>query len=188
MITPVYVINIESKAKTNASALLDKTDAQNFEKDNKLRIKEKSIILMNSGWGKHWPDKEKYFGNDRDDSTDFHFPGFHPDAVDWLITERKIVGIGVDTPSVDNGPSTKFETHVRACKDNVFGLENVAKVDKIPAFGATLRVMPLKIGGGSGGPARILAEWDAQSSGADALAPLFMLSNLITIFLLVLFS
>lgn len=162
-------------------------DVQNFEKNYKVQIKENSIILMNSGWGMHWPDKKKYFGNARDDTSDFHFPGFDPDAVDWLITKRKIAAIGVDTPSIDYGPSTKFETHVRAFKDNVYGIENVANVHKIPAFGATLRVMPMKIDGGSGGPARILAEWDTQSSGADALAPLFLLSNLITIFLLVLF-
>ncbi|CAD5123632.1 DgyrCDS11961 [Dimorphilus gyrociliatus] len=187
LIAPVYVIDIKSKAEKDSSALLETEDIQAFEKNNNVKIERKSIILMNSGWQERLGNKTLYFGNDKNNASDFHFPGFHPDAAEWLIKERDIVGIGVDTASVDHGPSSDFLTHVAISKGNVYGLENVANMDKIPKMGAKLTVLPMKIGKGSGGPVRILAEWDTQSGGADALNPLFMLSNLITIFLLVLF-
>lgn len=39
---------------------------------------------------------------------------------------RRVVGVGLDTPSMDHGPSTHFPTHIELAKANIFGLENLA--------------------------------------------------------------
>jgi kynurenine formamidase len=40
---------------------------------------------------------------------------------------------------------------------NIYGLENVASLEKLPTKGATVIALPMKIAGGTGGPLRIIA-------------------------------
>ena len=77
--------------------------------------------MIATGWDARWPDQKKYM-NDRNGVK--HFPGIHPDAAAYLARDRKVAGIGIDTPSVDYGPSAKFETHNLTMPLNVFHIEN----------------------------------------------------------------
>ena len=86
-----------------------------------------------------------------------HFPGLDPAAAQWLASERKVKAVGLDTPSIDYGQSTLFETHVTLFEDNIPGFENVANLDQLPLSGFTVFALPMKIKGGSGGPLRIVA-------------------------------
>lgn len=88
-----------------------------------------------------------------------HFPGFHPDAVEFLLKERDAVGIGVDTLSLDIGASKDFKTHVTWLPAGRWGLENVANLTKVPPSGAMVFVGVPKVAGGSGGPSRVIAMW-----------------------------
>ena len=118
------------------------------------------IVLLRTGFGKHWPDRVKYMGTDeRGDSAvaKLHFPGLHPDAAKWLLANRSIKAIGLDTPSIDYGQSTLFESHVTLFEKNVPAFENVANLDQLPAKDFTIVALPMKIKGGSGGPLRIIA-------------------------------
>jgi len=74
-----------------------------------------------------------------------------------MLGERKVDAIGLDTPSLDHGPSKDFAAHRAFAAATVYGLENVANLDRLPPTGATIIVMPMKIAGGTGGPARIIA-------------------------------
>lgn len=65
--------------------------------------------------------------------------------------------MGIDTASIDHGPSKDFITHRVLNGANIYGLENVANLDRLPAKGATLIALPMKIKGGTGGPVRIIA-------------------------------
>ena len=85
-----------------------------------------------------------------------HFPGLDPQAIDWLL-ERKIRAVGIDTPSTDRGQSRDFQAHVALSAANIPGFENVAHLERLPAKGFTVIALPAKIGGGSGGPLRIVA-------------------------------
>ncbi|MHC5540666.1 cyclase family protein, partial [Singulisphaera rosea] len=76
---------------------------------------------------------------------------------EWLVSRRKVSGVGIDTASLDHGPSTDFIAHQILNGAGVYGLENVASLEKVPDFGATLIALPMKIRGGSGGPTRIIA-------------------------------
>ena len=69
-----------------------------------------------------------------------HFPGFSPEAAGWLMQERKVAGLAVDTLSLDNGPSKDFKVHHDWLPSGRWGLENVADLDKVPPAGATLVV------------------------------------------------
>jgi kynurenine formamidase len=89
--------------------------------------------------------------------AELHFPGLHPDAARWLVANRQINAIGLDTPSIDYGQSTLFESHQILFDKNIPAFENVANLDQLPAKGATVFALPMKIKGGSGGPLRIVA-------------------------------
>jgi len=110
---------------------------------------------MHSGWGKHVGDAGKFTG--RDAAGVFHFPGVSPEAADWLMKERKVSGLAVDTLSLDHGPSKDFKTHYLWLPSGRWGLENVANLDKVPAAGATLVVGVAKVKDATGGPARLTA-------------------------------
>ena len=71
-----------------------------------------------------------------------HFPGLDPQVVDWLADERSVRMIGLDTPSIDNGPSQMFEAHVRLFERDIPALENVAHLDRLPARGFTVIALP----------------------------------------------
>jgi kynurenine formamidase len=117
-------------------------------------IPEGSIVMIATGWDARWPDQRKYM-NERNGVK--HFPGIHPDAAGYLARDRKVAGIGIDTPSVDYGPSAKFETHNLTMPLNVFHIENAANLTTLPATGFTIVVAPIKLVGGSGGPTRVFA-------------------------------
>ena len=117
---------------------------------------------MNSGWEKWYSNKTAYFGSD--DVDELHFPAFHENAAKWLIDNRDINGIGVDTPSLDFGKSTSFLTHRTVLNNGRYGLENLKNVGKIPASGASLFVMPMKIAGAGGAPTRVVAIFEDDDS------------------------
>ena len=119
-----------------------------------------AIVLLRTGFGRFWPDAVKYLGTaDRgaEAVARLHFPGLHPDAARWLTTERSVHAVGLDTASIDFGQSTLFETHRVLMEKNVPALENLANLDRLPEIGFYLIALPIKIGGGSGGPLRAVA-------------------------------
>ena len=85
------------------------------------------------------------------------FPGFHPDTAALLGEERDIVGIGVDTVSLDFGASTDFGTHKTVLGAGRYGLENLAALGTVPTAGATIIVGGPKHANASGGPTRVFA-------------------------------
>jgi kynurenine formamidase len=116
-----------------------------------------AIVLLRTGWDARWPNRGLYFGDDEPGrTTKLHFPSYGRDAVRLLI-ERRVAAIGVDTASIDHGPSQDFPVHRAASAANVLGLENLAGLDALPETGAWIVALPMKIGGGSGAPLRIVA-------------------------------
>jgi kynurenine formamidase len=118
------------------------------------------IVLLRTGWAAKWGDRAAYLGTDatgREAVATLRFPGLAPDAARWLVEHRRIKAIGIDTASIDHGPSTHFGAHVALCGGNVPIFENVAALDSLPQEGAFVVALPMKIAGGSGGPLRIVA-------------------------------
>ena len=119
-----------------------------------------TIVLIRTDYSERWPDAAGYLGTaERGEGAvaKLHFPGLHPDAARWLVDNRKIKAVGIDTASIDYGQSTLFETHRVLYERNIPGLENLANLDRLPAKGARLVALPMKIKGGSGAPLRAVA-------------------------------
>ncbi|MDA0327862.1 MAG: cyclase family protein [Gemmatimonadetes bacterium] len=114
-----------------------------------------AIVLMRSGWAPRWSQGSAYYNRAADGSL--HFPGFGADAARWLVQERDIAGIGVDTGSVDRGNARGFPVHGIVNGSGRYHLENLADLSSLPEAGAYLIVAPIKIEGGSGGQVRVFA-------------------------------
>eukprot|EP00058_Branchiostoma_floridae_P015595 XP_002601083.1 hypothetical protein BRAFLDRAFT_75518 [Branchiostoma floridae] len=130
---PAVVLDVSNKTKNNADYTVTAQDFQDWEEKNG-RIPDGAIVLVRTGWGQYWPNKHQFLGTDTTDTSLLHFPGIDPEGARWL----------------------NFIAHQILCEADIIGLENVANMDKLPPTGATVYALPLKIGEGSGGPARII--------------------------------
>ena len=152
-------IDVSNKALQDPDYLISIDDLKSWEKQNS-EIPKNSIVLFETGYGNHYPNAKKYLGTEKrgpEAVKELHFPGLSPEAAEWLIENRKIKAVGLDTASIDRGQSTDFATHVALMTQNVPAFENVANLDKLPATGFQIVALPMKIQGGSGGPLRIIA-------------------------------
>jgi len=157
LIAPAIVIDSSRQCTAETDYRLAPADVAAFEKAHG-RVPAGSIVLVRTGWGRYWPDRKKYLGSDVPGDTEhLHFPGISGEAAKMLVEERKIFGVGIDTASMDYGPSKDFPAHRIFNGANVYGLENIANLDRVPVTGATIIALPMKIKGGSGGPVRIVA-------------------------------
>ena len=157
LVGPAVVVDVTEAVGRDRDYRLTVADLAAWERRHG-RIPDGAIVLMRTGWEKYWPDKKKYLGSDTpQDATTLHFPGFSKEAAEFLARERRIDGVGLDTPSMDYGPSRDFIVHQILNGADIYGLENIANLDKLPPVGATLIALPIKIAGGTGGPVRIIA-------------------------------
>ncbi len=155
---PAVVIDVESQAAENRDYLITAEDILHWESQNGA-IPAGSIVLFRTGFGKFWPDREAYMGTallGTEGVAQLHFPGIDPNAAALLATEREVRAVGIDTPSIDYGQSTLFETHQTLFGANIPAFENVANLDQLPLTGALVIALPMKIEGGSGGPLRMV--------------------------------
>lgn len=157
LIAPAVVIDVASRAAADRDYRLTVEDLRSWEAANG-KIPSGAIVLLRTGWGKRYGNRKAYFGDDTPGATDkLHFPSFGADAARVLVNERHVGAIGVDTPSIDYGQSRDFIVHQISSAAGVPGLENIANLEAVPARGAWIVALPMKIGGGSGGPLRIVA-------------------------------
>src|SRR6266566_6626690 len=164
LVGPAFVIDVTRQAEADRDYRIVPADLEAWERAH-ARIPERAIVLFRTGWGSRWPDRARYLGTTKTGLAavpELHFPGIHLDGARILV-RRKVNAVGVDTPSLDNGQSTTFGVHRRLFASNVPGFENVANLDRLPATGAFVIALPMKIKGGSGGPLRIVALLPSES-------------------------
>jgi len=159
-IGPAVRVDVTAKCRRDRDYLLSAEDLEAWEKENG-RIPAGSWIIMYTGIGtRYYPDKKMVLGTDKtgpDALPELSFPGFSLGAVDFLVKERTVKGIAIDTPSIDRGKASDFKVHQVLCVADTLALENIANLDKLPAKGATLYVIPMLIKEGTGAPARVFA-------------------------------
>jgi kynurenine formamidase len=156
LLVPVCVVDISAKVGANNDAVVTVDDLVAFERRHG-RIPRGAGVFAYSGWEERVGDEAAY--KNADAGGTYHFPGFGIDACEWLLEERAITCIGVDTLSLDFGASTTFDVHLRLLGANRYGLENLANLSTIPARGALAYVGVIPWEEGSGGPCRIVATW-----------------------------
>lgn len=154
---PAAVIDFSASAYKNPDATLSLEEVRAYERTHG-QIPEGAIVVARSGWGRYWPDRKQYLGSDKPgDVTHLHFPGFSPEAVKFLLTQRNVLALAIDTASIDPGDATGFPAHRLWLGANRVAFENLANADKLPFSGATLFCIPMKIAKGTGAPTRIFA-------------------------------
>lgn len=151
---PGVVIDASARAEVDPDFRLGAKDIAEWETAHG-QIPEGAIVFLNTGWSRYWTNYPRY--KNQDATGRMHFPGFSEEAARWLVTQRKVRGIGIDTLSMDYGLSKDFIVHHVINGAGRYGLENVAHLDKLPAKGFYVSVAPVKIKSGSGGPVRLMA-------------------------------
>jgi kynurenine formamidase len=156
LIVPAAVIDLRERARKNADAVVTLDDLKAWEKTHGP-LPKKCGVFLNSGWDAKAGDAKAFLG--QDDSKTLHFPGFSKEACEFLLAEREVAGLGVDTLSLDFGASKDFAVHKLWLGAGRWGVECVANLSKLPPAGATVFVGAPKVAGASGGPTRVLAVW-----------------------------
>jgi kynurenine formamidase len=157
LIGPAVVIDVSRQAGADVDYRLSLEDVRAWER-RQGTIPAGALVLLRTGWSARWPDKKRYLGDDTPgDASRLHFPSYGAEAARILVTDRKVTALGVDTASIDHGPSKDFPVHQIVAAANVLGLENLTGLDALPATGAWVIALPMKIAGGSGGPLRAIA-------------------------------
>ena len=154
LVSQGILIDVQSRAGANPDYTLTLADLQGWEKANG-RIPPRTMVILNTGWHQRWENPDRYLN--RDDAGALHFPGFSAEAARFLLKERDVNGIGIDTASVDPGKSTTFDVHKVMLQGGRYQVENLDNLNLLPARGFSVIVAPMKISRGSGAPARVLA-------------------------------
>lgn len=159
LVAPGVLIDVSRKCATDRDYQVQIEDFVEWER-NHGELPRGCIVLIRTGFGTYWPNRVPYMGTDERGQgavAKLHFPGLHPETAKWLVSSRSIKAIGLDTPSIDYGQSTQFESHVTLFAANIPAFENIAQLDRLPEKGFTIVALPMKIKGGSGAPLRIIA-------------------------------
>jgi len=157
LIAPAIRIDVREQTTKDRSYRLQPEDISRFEQKWGV-IRPGTIVLLQTGWSKYWPDRKAYFGSESaEDASGLEFPSYGEEAARILVKDRGVALLGVDTASIDFGRSRDFVVHRIAAAANVGGLENLTNLEQLPETGFHVIALPMKIRGGSGGPVRVVA-------------------------------
>jgi len=154
-LAPAVVIDCSAACAANPDFLLEPEHIHAFEEKHG-RIPAGSWLLMRTDWSKRKGDE---YANMRADGA--HTPGPSAAAVKFMIDERDVIGFGVEPIGTDAGQAHTFTpmypAHTLLHGAGRYGLQCLCNLDQLPPTGALIVAPPLKIGGGSGSPLRVLA-------------------------------
>lgn len=159
LIGNAVVIDVQQQVENDRDYRITVEDITSWE-EQYGQIPDESILLFRTGFDQYWPDAEQYMGTaetGEEALADLSFPGIHHEAAEWLVENRNIKAVGLDTASLDYGQSVEFKSHVIFHEQNIPGFENIANLEQLPATGAKVVALPMNIEDGSGGPLRIVA-------------------------------
>ena len=151
LVRPAVVIDV--RARCTPDYAISAQDIQDWERQHGL-IEPGCLVLMYTGWQHRWDDPVAFFGQDPQGS---HFPGIGEAAIEFLLSQRQVAGVGIDTHGVDPGQSTTFATNRAVLAGNGIVLECLTNLNQLPVKGATLVIGVLALEGGSGSPASVMA-------------------------------
>jgi kynurenine formamidase len=154
LVAPLAVIDVSANARSNADYQISVADIADWETSHG-QLPLNSIVMVHTGWDSRWTSASNY--RNADAKGTMHFPGYSEEAAKFLVEGRRVLAIGIDTLSIDYGPSKDFPVHQYTLGHSVYQLENVANLELVPAVGGIVVVAPMKLEGGSGSPVRILA-------------------------------
>lgn len=157
LVGPACVIDVSEQAEKDPDYRATVEDLERWEERNG-RLPAGAIVLLRTGWSQRWGSRRDYLGEDTPgDASRLHFPGFSKELAEFLVRERRIDAVGIDTASIDSGPSTDFIAHQVLFAADIPAFENLDNLGALPEKGATLIALPARIEGGTGAPLRTIA-------------------------------
>ena len=154
LVVPAIVIDFRAQAATNPDLALTPEELLDWEGRHGL-IPAGVMALLFTGRQHKWDDPSAYLGLDR--RGGLHFPGFGQDTARLLVEGRGVAGLGTDAAGVEPGQDNSFSANRLVLAQRGLILECLANLDQLPPTGATLVIGPLRLEGGSGAPASVLA-------------------------------
>jgi len=154
LIAPLVVLDVSANIANHPDYQISVEDIAQWEQAHD-QIPSGSVVIARTGWDSRWNSVKDY--RNADPEGIMHFPGYSHDAARFLVEGRNALGLGIDTLSIDHGPSKDFPVRQYTLAHSVYQLENVANLDRAPVTGGMVVVAPTKLESGSGGPVRILA-------------------------------
>ncbi len=154
LIAPLVVLDVTSQVRRNADYEVSVQDIAQWEQIHG-DIPGGAVVLARTGWGGRWTSNQDYRNTDKNGVM--HFPGYSQEAARFLVEGRAVLGLGIDTLSVDPGYRRTLSVHEYTLAHSVYHLENVANLERVPDAGAVVVVAPMKLEGEVDGPVRILA-------------------------------
>ncbi|RIK93776.1 MAG: cyclase [Proteobacteria bacterium] len=158
LVGPAVVIDVAEACAADRDHAVGVAELEAWERAHGA-IPEAAIVLLRTGFARFWPDRARYLGTAERGAgavAKLRFPGLGADAARWLVA-RRVRAVGIDTASIDPGTSARFEAHQVLGAADVPVFENLAALERLPARGFEVVALPMKIGGGSGGPLRAIA-------------------------------
>ena len=123
LIAPLVVISIAARAAKDPDTVVSVDDVLRWEKQHR-RVPAGALVAMRSGWDERVSSPDRFFN--RDAKGSMHAPGFSEQAARFLVTERDITAVGVDTLSLDAAAAQKFVAHVVILGAGKYGVELMA--------------------------------------------------------------
>ncbi len=154
LIASLVVIDVRQEAENNQDYQISVHDIARWEREHG-QMPLGSVVMARTGWDARWHSPQEYRNADRQGVQ--HFPGYSEDAAKFLVEGRNVLGLGIDTPSVDRGESRDLAVQRYTLAHSVYPLENVANLDRAPETNGVVIVAPVKMAGSSRGPVRIMA-------------------------------
>jgi len=157
LVGPAAVLDFSEQAAENPDFLLEVDDIRAWEGEHGA-LPAGGWLLYRTGWDARSASQEAFLNADEDGP---HTPGMSVECAHWLAEQSPVVGLGVETVGTDAGAAAGFDPmfpcHTLMHGAGKYGLTQLQNLAELPATGAILVVSPLKIVGGSGSPARVLA-------------------------------
>lgn len=154
LVLPLVVVEAPDMTRRDTKAL-QVQDLNLLEQREAARIPDGALVVLRTGWFMRWPERDRIFERDREGR--FVYPGFSEEAAEWLLRERGARALGTDAPGIDPGPDEGFAAGRAVARAGRLHVENLARLDRVPAFEAWAVLGGLPLAGGNGSPARVLA-------------------------------
>ncbi|XP_064077730.1 isatin hydrolase-like [Macrobrachium nipponense] len=187
---PGVVIDMRDKVAVDPNAELSTDDFMTWLEEHGP-LPDGVIIFIRTGWSSKYEKIEEYFGTKATNRSYFNFPGLSVGAAQLIVsheaaTGRRVFAVGTDAPSIDHGPSEDFKAHQSLFEANIYGIQAVANLDKLPTKGFDVIVMPMKIRGGCGAPVRLLASLPKANGMSSSTVATFGSQILLALILVIL--
>jgi len=154
LVVPAAVIDVRAECAADPDYQLTAEDVAVWEAKNG-RLVPRTFVIMYTGWQQKWNDPKAFFNIDA--KGNLHFPGFAGATTKWLLSERQIAGVGIDTHGVDPGLDTSYATNTQTTGAHKIVIECLGNLDQLPVTGTTLVLGILRLKDGSGTPLSVMA-------------------------------